>query len=123
MTQSDTIECIKALSRIEGYAMSYENMERSHPLYDSIDLIMEKLQAELLNMDAVCRAQSEILTTMTDDTDIPTPEEFATMMRNQMNGDLENSHSAMDDLMVELLRHLGYGEAMDVFEQQEKWYA
>lgn len=47
MTQADIIECIKALSRIEGYTMSYESMKRSHPLYDSIDLIMEKLQTEL----------------------------------------------------------------------------
>lgn len=52
MTQLDTIECIKALSRIEGYTMSYEGMKRSHPLYDSIDLIMEKLQAELIKEEA-----------------------------------------------------------------------
>lgn len=60
---------------------------------------------------------------MIDDTTIPTPEEFAIMIRNQISGDLEGSHSAMDDLMAELLRRLGYDEAMDIFEEQEKWYA
>ena len=47
MTQLNTMECIKALSRIEGYMISYEGMKRSHPLYESIDLIMEFLQTEL----------------------------------------------------------------------------
>lgn len=47
MTQADTIECIKALSRIEGYTLSYQGMARSHPLYEAIDLIMNKLQEEL----------------------------------------------------------------------------
>lgn len=60
---------------------------------------------------------------MFDDNSIPTPEEFAQMMRNQMSGDEETAHGEMDDLMVELLRRLGYGEAMDVFEKQDKWYA
>ena len=49
MTHINTIECIKALSRIEGYTMSYEGMKRSHPLYDAIDLIMQHLQTELLS--------------------------------------------------------------------------
>ena len=35
------IECIKALSRIEGYTMSYEGMKRTNVLYDNIDLIMK----------------------------------------------------------------------------------
>lgn len=60
---------------------------------------------------------------MFDDNSIPTPEEFAQMMRNQMGADNETAHGEMDDLMVELLRRLGYGEAMDVFEKQDKWYA
>ena len=35
------IECIKALSRIEGYTMSYEGMKRTNILYDNIDLLMK----------------------------------------------------------------------------------
>ena len=35
------IECIKALSRIEGYTMSYEGMKRTNVLYDNIDLLMK----------------------------------------------------------------------------------
>ena len=60
---------------------------------------------------------------MFDGNSIPTPEEFAQMMRNQVSGDNEGAHAEMDELMVELLRRLGYGEAMDVFEKQDKWYA
>lgn len=60
---------------------------------------------------------------MFDDNSIPTPEEFARMMKNQMSGDEEGAHYEMDELMVELLRRLGYGEAMDIFEKQPKWYA
>ena len=33
--------CIKALSRIEGYTMSYEGMKRTNVLYDNIDLLMK----------------------------------------------------------------------------------
>lgn len=54
---------------------------------------------------------------------IPTPEEFEELMKNELSNDLEISHSTMDDLMVELLRKLGYSKAMDVFEEQDKWYA
>lgn len=35
------IECIKALSKIEGYTMSYEGMKRTGILYDNIDLLMK----------------------------------------------------------------------------------
>lgn len=38
------IECIKALSKIEGYTMSYEGMKRTGILYDNIDLIMKYLE-------------------------------------------------------------------------------
>lgn len=55
--------------------------------------------------------------------EIPTPEQFAWMMRGKMGSDLEGAHVSMDDLMVELLRKLGYGEAMDIFDTQDKWYA
>ena len=36
-----TINCIKALSKIEGYTMSYEGMKRTNVLYDNIDLLMK----------------------------------------------------------------------------------
>jgi len=64
MMQETTIECIKALSRIEGYTMSYEGMTRSHPLYEAIDLIMENLQHELHNTNAIIRAQTEVISTI-----------------------------------------------------------
>lgn len=42
LTEKEKVmECIKALSRIEGYTMSYEGMKRTNVLYDNIDLIMK----------------------------------------------------------------------------------
>lgn len=43
-----TIECIKALSKIEGYTMSYEGMKRTGILYDNIDYLMKYFE-DLLN--------------------------------------------------------------------------
>ena len=41
--KEQVLECIKALSKIEGYTMSYEGMKRTGVLYDNIDLIMRYL--------------------------------------------------------------------------------
>ena len=41
--KEQVLECIKALSKIEGYTMSYEGMKRAGVLYDNIDLIMRYL--------------------------------------------------------------------------------
>lgn len=44
------IECIKALSKIEGYTLSYEGMKRIGVLYDNLDYLMnyfEELLKEL----------------------------------------------------------------------------
>ena len=57
-----------------------------------------------------------------------TPEIFAERMKNIQElysdrYDTEERHKAMDDLMCELLRELGYGEGIDIFEETSKWYA
>ena len=39
------------------------------------------------------------------------------------NNDWETTHSVMDELMEEVLRELGYGEAMDIYEATTRWYA
>lgn len=36
--------------------------------------------------------------------------------------DLDGIHSAMDNLLCETLRQLGYTKSVDIFEKQEKWY-
>lgn len=38
-------------------------------------------------------------------------------------GSTEEAHIAINKLMCEKLRELGYGEAVDVFEYTGKWYA
>lgn len=51
---------------------------------------------------------------------------FADAMREiakQAEDDEEIGHHAADDLMCELLRELGYGEGIDIFESMPKWYA
>ena len=57
-----------------------------------------------------------------------TPKEFAQEMRNisllsQDGGDNEIAHCDADDLLCQVLRELGYGEGVDIFEEMDKWYA
>ena len=56
-----------------------------------------------------------------------TPEEFKQKMEEFACGDDrhmgEGGHMQVDDLMCQLLRELGYGEGVQVFEESTKWYA
>jgi hypothetical protein len=56
--------------------------------------------------------------------DTMTPAEFFSKMKQiSMNGDEEVAHVEADDLICGLLRQLGYGDGVDVFEDMPKWYA
>lgn len=48
---------------------------------------------------------------------------FANEMRRiaRINDELMG-HIQADELMCELLRELGYGEGVEIFEQMDKWY-
>lgn len=55
-----------------------------------------------------------------------TPAEFKELMQKIMiesGYDKEADHENADDLLIECLRSLGYGEGCDIYEQIEKWYA
>ena len=61
-----------------------------------------------------------------------TPKEFADEMRRitdeeQHKGDLywdtEQVHIEMDNVMCEVLEDLGYGEGIEIFRNESKWYA
>lgn len=61
-----------------------------------------------------------------------TPKEFADEMRRitdeeQHKGDLywdtEQVHIEMDNVMCEVLEGLGYGEGIEIFRNESKWYA
>ena len=52
-----------------------------------------------------------------------TPEEFAKAMKKASDYDEEDAHSKMDGIMADLLRQLGYGEGIDIFENTNKWYS
>ena len=45
------IACIKALSKIEGYTMSYEGMKRTGVLYENIDVLMKYFDDLLVELD------------------------------------------------------------------------
>lgn len=52
--------------------------------------------------------------------------EFAREMKEleaKYGGDKEVLHGAGDDLMCEMLKALGYGEGVEIFEKWDKWYA
>jgi len=53
-----------------------------------------------------------------------TPQEwFAYEMSKCAKYDREGAHYEADNLMCGLLRRLGYGDGIDVFEEMDKWYA
>jgi hypothetical protein len=53
-----------------------------------------------------------------------TPETFEEKMRKIFSDtDTERAHGEADDLMCDLLRALGYGGGIDIFEKEEKWYS
>lgn len=58
-----------------------------------------------------------------------TPEEFAAQMQEAYeeyylkDNDEEVVHIVMDGIMCSLLRLLGYGEGIDIFNNTPKWYA
>jgi hypothetical protein len=57
-------------------------------------------------------------------TKILTPEEFKAAMSQAFDKcDTESAHVYADELMCDLLRKLGYGEGIDIFDSEEKWYA
>ncbi len=45
------INCIKALSKIEGYTLSYEGMKRTGVLYDNLDYLMRYFDELLKELD------------------------------------------------------------------------
>ncbi len=54
------------------------------------------------------------------------PEEFKARMGQLFNPaeyDEEIAHCDADKLMCDLLRQIGYGEGIDIFEKSDKWYA
>ena len=52
LTEKEKVmQCIKALSRIEGYTMSYEGMKRTNVLYDNIDLLMKYFEDKNKELD------------------------------------------------------------------------
>ncbi len=48
---------------------------------------------------------------------------FSILMKKATDNDAENGHIEMDDLMCTLLRSLGYGDGVNIFENFNKWYA
>lgn len=45
------------------------------------------------------------------------------MNRLANSGDTEMAHSEADEALCVLLRELGYGAVVEVYESVEKWYA
>ena len=59
-------------------------------------------------------------------TTVTTPEEFLKQMlelKAKNESSPETMHEEADELLSDMLRELGYGEGVDVFDSMEKWYA
>ena len=71
-------------------------------------------------------AREDIEAAKKNKVDVPTPEEFGNTMdriAREFEDDPEVAHGKADDAMCVLLRKLGYGVAVDLFEEMTKWYA
>lgn len=58
--------------------------------------------------------------------DYISPSDFEYWMRviaERRKGDPEALHCEADELMEKVLRQLGYGKGLDIFNEQEVWYA
>lgn len=52
------------------------------------------------------------------------PDEFLEKMKKCFDNESpEWGHINADNLMCDLLRKLGYGDGIDFFEKQERWYS
>ena len=57
-------------------------------------------------------------------TSIINPNEFhQQMLEISREPDVEGRHSEADRLLCQVLRQLGYGTGVDVFESMKKWHA
>lgn len=53
-----------------------------------------------------------------------TPEEFSQEMKRIAEiDDQETGHVKADELMLLVLRQLGYGDGADIFDKMSKWYS
>jgi hypothetical protein len=56
---------------------------------------------------------------------VMTPDEFKQKMQDAFsisNGDMETQHRFADDLLCDVLKDLGYGDGIEVYESIDKWY-
>ena len=54
------------------------------------------------------------------------PKEFKEEMiviREVADGHPERFHIEADDLICKVMRDLGYGDGIDIFEEHERWYS
>ena len=60
-----------------------------------------------------------------NDDGLMTPEQFEVQMRElaRTSRDEEVFHIDADDMIIALLRSLGYGAGCDIFEETPKWYS
>lgn len=55
-----------------------------------------------------------------------TPEEFEQKimeLKEQCGGDEEIAHIKMDELILDLLKSLGYEKGVEIFNSQSMWYS
>ena len=56
--------------------------------------------------------------------DLKDPERFAALIEHVWNeGGTEYGHEDADDLMMNLLREMGYSKAVDFIKEQTRWFA
>jgi hypothetical protein len=94
-----------------------------------MDLLETYLLAETLDREHAASVQKHEPSPKTPTSTPMTPEEFAAKMREayethwMKEEDEEVVHIVMDGIMCNLLRSLGYGEGVDIFDETPMWYS
>ena len=119
--------------KMEAIVAEIMYVGRQRPLSDQEQDVLDvwnenqrllKENADLKRREMVCHPVKQIRKITVNETDITTPIGFEGAMHylsNQYSGDPEAAHCKMDNLMCMLLRGLGYGKAIDIFEETELW--
>ena len=94
-----------------------------------MDLLKTYLLIETLNREHAASVQKHEASPKTPTNAPMTPEEFTAKMREayethwMKEEDEKMVHVVMDGIMCDLLRSLGYGEGVDVFDETPMWYS
>jgi hypothetical protein len=107
LTPKDREELQRLVGRVEGVLSAAEGLGHN------ARIILDEAVGEIIKvLDPGCETKQELL------------KKYKEAMAEAANmHDEEVAHGRADDVLCELLRVLGFGEVVEIFENIDKWYA